>query len=175
MKNSTNTEKKKGVGVLDVIIILALCACVVAGGFAFIFERETSETVAKEKDLEEYVISFRVNSMRQSSSQMFDVGDTYYCPDSNEFGVLNENLTITPAVVYVENDSGECIKTYAPENGDRTRVDVSGSFRVKGTRNSLGFFLLNGTQELVPNDSIIVRTDNLAVNICITDIEKVSS
>lgn len=174
MKNSTNAEKKKGLGALDVIIILALCACVVAAGFAFVFERTTAEVAVTENDFEEYIISFEIYSMRQSSAQMLNPGDVFYTSDSDDFGVMNDNITITPAVVYVQDDEGNFIKTYAPENGDYTKVDVSGAFTVKGVRDSQGFFLLNGETRLMPNKSLIIRTDMVETNITITDIEKVS-
>lgn len=173
MKNSTNAEKKTGIGALDVVIILALCACVIGAGLAFVFSRATAETVVKEQDFEEYVISFEAYGIRQSTAQMINSGEMYYY-DSDDFGVLNDNITLTPAVVYVENDDGVCVKSYAPENGDYTKVDISGSFTVKGIRNSKGFFLLNGETKLVPNKSFIVQNDTVSFGISVTDIEKVS-
>lgn len=174
MKNSTNAEKKKGLGALDVIILLALVACVVAAGFAFVFSKATADADVEEKDFEEYVISFESYGMRQSAAQMLNPGETFYYTDASDFGVMNDNLTVTPAVVYVEDENGVCVKSYAPENGDYTKVDVSGSFTVKGVRNAKGFFLLNGTTKLMPNKSVTIRNDTIAFGITITDIQKVS-
>ncbi len=174
MKNSTNGNNKKGIGALDAVIIIALVACIAAGVLAFLYSRSTADPVATENDMEDYVISFEIYGIRQSNAQMLKTGEKYYTSESEEFGVMNENLTITPAVVYVQGEDGKCYKSYAPENGDYTKVDISGSMTVKGVRDSKGYFLLNGSTKLMPNKSIIVRNGTIAVNINITGIEKVS-
>ena len=42
MKSEKNTEKKSGVSVLDIFIILALLMCVTAAVFAFVFKQNTA-------------------------------------------------------------------------------------------------------------------------------------
>lgn len=174
MKSEKNTEKKSGASVLDIFIILALLMCVTATVFAFVFKQNTAEKNVTEAQLEDYVLSFRVDSMRQSTMNMIEAGDTFYTENSKDFGTLQDSLTMTPAVVYVQKDDGTYVKTYSPENGDYTKWDVSGTFTVKGIRNSNGIFLLNGNVELAPNKSYTVINDTVSMSLLVTAIEKVS-
>ena len=174
MKSEKNTEKKSGASVLDIFIILALLMCVTAAVFAFVFKQNTAEKNVTEAQLEDYVLSFRVDSMRQSTMNMIEAGDTFYTENSKDFGTLQDSLTMTPAVVYVQKDDGTYVKTYSPKNGDYTKWDVSGTFTVKGIRNSNGIFLLNGNVELAPNKSYTVINDTVSMSLLVTAIEKVS-
>ena len=159
MKSEKNTEKKSGVSVLDIFIILALLMCVTAAVFAFVFKQNTAEKNVTEA---------------QSTMNMIEAGDTFYTENSKDFGTLQDSLTMTPAVVYVQKDDGTYVKTYSPENGDYTKWDVSGTFTVKGIRNSNGIFLLNGNVELAPNKSYTVINDTVSMSLLVTAIEKVS-
>ena len=45
--------------------------------------------------------------MRQSTMNMIEAGDTFfYTENSKDFGTLQDSLTMTPAVVYVQKDDG---------------------------------------------------------------------
>ena len=172
---NNGTEKKKtGLGVLDAVIIIALCACIAAAVFAFMYKENTVEELAGEEEFEEYVVSFESYAIRRSTAQMLAEGDTFIFGNDEEFGSLTGALTIVPATVYTHDESGACIKTYAPENGDETKMDVTGTLPVTGTKNDRGVFVLNGTTELAPNKTLTVHTDTVALSISVTDIGKVA-
>lgn len=168
------TESKKRINALDIFIIASLILCIAAACCAFLFNRQNAEETVEENQLEEYVISFKVQQMRKSSAEMITSGKTFYTSESKDFGVLQDDLKITPAVVYIVSEEGESIKTYAPENGDYTKVDVSGTFIVKGGRDSRGIFLLNGSTALAPNSQLSVIDDTVSFPLTVTGIEKVS-
>jgi len=172
MANENTTVKKKRIGVLDVIIIIALCACLVAAGFAFVFKLKISGEVTPEDQYEEYVLSFESYGVRRSTAQMLKEGDIFYY-EKKEIGSLQGKITTVPSVTYVQDENGITHKTYAAENGDYTKMDVSGTLIVKGVKNKEGVFLLNGTTQLAPNKSFTIYTDTVTVSVSVTDIEKV--
>ena len=169
-----NENKKSGIGVLDAVIIIVLAICVVAAGFAFVFKRSAAEDIVPEEEYEEYLISFESLGVRRSTAQMIKDGDSFMTGDNDDLGTLTGALTVTPSVVYITDENGICVKTYAPDNGDYTKMDISGTLTVKGIRNDRGVFLLNGTVPLAPNKQLFIHTDTVSLNANVTDIGKVS-
>ncbi len=90
--------------------------------FAFVFKQNTAEKNVTEAQLEDYVLSFRVDSMRQSTMNMIEAGDTFYTENSKDFGTLQDSLTMTPAVVYPATE--RMLKHTRP----KTAIIPSGTF-----------------------------------------------
>lgn len=174
-QNKTPRRQKKALlGVFDVFIIIALVACVVAAGFAFVFKRNNGEALVAENEKEEFAITFECNNIAQFHARLLKDGDMYYLPDNSDFGKLSGNVTITPAVVYAQRSDGTFVRTYAPENGDDTKVDVSGTVIVKGVRDSNGILKIGNNFEAVPGHVFIMHSSTVAVQVNITAVEKVS-
>lgn len=173
-KNTDNKQKRSRLGVFDALIIVALIACVIAAGFAFVFKRDNGELFVRENDKEEFAVTFECNDISQHHAQLLKDGEKFFLPDNSEFGTLSGNVTITPAVIYAERSDGVFVRTYAPENGDDTRVDVSGTVMVKGVRNSKGNIELEGGFDAVPGYSFIMYSSTVSARVTITAVEKVS-
>lgn len=173
-KKTDKKQKRPLLGVFDVLIITALVACVIAAGFAFVFKRNNGEVLVRENDKEEFAVTFECYNISQYHAQLLKDGDMLFQPDNSEFGTLSGNVTITPAVIYAEKSDGTVVRTYAPENGDDTRVDVSGTVMVKGARDAGGTLRLGSKFAAVPGYSFLMHSSTVSVMVTITSVTKVS-
>ncbi len=174
-QNKTGRKSAKApFGVFDVFIIIALISCVVAAGFAFVFKRDNGEALVRENDKEEFAVTFECSEISQFHARLLKDGDMYYLPDNSDFGKLSGNVTITPAVVYTQRSDGTYIRTYAPENGDDTKVDVSGTVIVKGVRDPNGILKIGNNFDAVPGHAFTMHSSTVSVQVSITAVEKVS-
>ena len=168
-------RKKRRLTAIDYFIIFAVIATLVAAGLRFYEDNkveESSITLANE----EYIISFESSGMKESAAKLLEKGEMFYMTDGLvEFGVLEDNPTITPSKIRVELENGE-LKTdvYAEKNGNNTKVDVTGTFRVKGCRNDTGLFYVEGVLYVAPNMPVTVFSNDMALSFNVTGIEKVS-
>ena len=170
-----NEQKKKTrFGVFDAIVIVFLAACVVAVGFGYYFKKTSGDLRVSEEDKEEYAIKFECYDVAQSHAQLLKDGETYYLPDNSEFGKLSGKVTITPALYYAEKDDGTFVRSYAPDNGDQTKVDVSGTVMTKGARNSRGVLIIGNDFEAIPGSSFIIHNSTVSIRVSITSVEKAS-
>lgn len=168
------TEKSgKGIGALDVFIVLALVLCVAGAALRIYMKRSD---VRDEPQLEDYLISFEVKDIRTTSSELFSDGEVFYIKDTGEaFGKISGNVSITPAELYVTDSEGNYILTYSPDNGDSSRIDVSGTMLVSGYCDENGVFLLGGSTILTPNRTFDLRSKSLTVTMTVTAISKAAS
>lgn len=173
-QNKAEKQKKAPLGVFDVFIIVGLIACVIAAGFAFVFKSDNGEAIVREDDKEEFAVTFECDSISKHHAQLLKDGDVYFLPDNSDFGTLSGNVTITPAVIYAERSDGVFVRTYAPDNGDDTRVDVSGTVMVKGSRDSGGLLKIGNSFDIVPGRSFVMHCSTVSVRVTITAVEKVS-
>lgn len=171
--NRQQTKKKPGV--LDVIIIVSLCVCIAAAVSAFVFSRDARDNIAEKDDFEEYVLSFEIYGMRKSTAQLLSDGDVFFRENGEVFGTVSGQIAMTPAAVYAEKDDGTLVKTYAPENGDFTLMDVSGTMIVRGAADENGILLVNGDLEIAPAKTLTVHSGKVSAQITVTGIEKVAS
>ena len=170
-KNPSLNPKKLKLNALDYFLIIAVVLCLVGGGIrVFLGGNGHSSQVA----LEEYVISFTISDIRNTSTEYLGAGEAFYLKSTQQyFGEIADTVSVTPALFYVENAAGEYVKAYAPENGDATRVDVAGTMRVTGYMSDHGF-LLGGTTPLAANKEVELISKYLSIKLEITDIEKAS-
>lgn len=165
-------EKNKRLGALDVFIILALAACMVSVGLRFVSVRNSS--VSRNVQMENYIVSFEVNDIRDSSAKKFmEKGTNFYLEDSNLLlGSLREGITISDSEKYYEMPNGEVVLAKNNSTGDLYRVDVEASLDCTGTMNEEGSFLLNGNQYIGINQELEIYSKYLAITIKITGITK---
>lgn len=173
-KKTENKQGKAPLGVFDAVIIVGLIACVIAAGFAFAFKHDNGETTSQKGEKEEFAVTFECDGISQNYAQLLKDGDMFYLPDNSDFGTLSGNVTITPAVMYVQRSDGTYVRTYAPENGDDTKVDVSGTLMVTGTRDSRGILRIGSNYDAAPGSSFVIYSSNVSVQVTVTAIEKVS-
>lgn len=167
-----NKEQKKRLGALDIFIILAILACLVSVGLRFIAVRGSS--VGNNVQLENYIVSFEISDIRDSSAKNFmDKGTNFYLKDSGLLlGSLREGKTISDAAKYYYLHDGSIVRLTNSSTGDLYRVDVEGSLDCMGTMSADGSFLLNGNQYIAMNQELNVYSKYLAVSIRITGISK---
>lgn len=159
---------------IDYFIIFAVIAALLCAGLRLWNDSHSEDAVIERAD-DEYIISFVSYSMRSSSAKLLSAGDKFYLSNGvDEFGAIEGDVSITPAIVYIELDNGDYVMTYAEENGDNTKVDVSGEFKVKGCRNLDGLMYVNGTQYVAPNTGMTVYNNLMSFSFTVTGVEKVS-
>lgn len=161
---------------IDYFIIFAVAAVLVCGGLRLYQKSREDGARGKTSEYEEYVVSFVSRGVRESTAKLLEKGDTFYIDGGKtEFGVLEDNPTVTPAKLSLELDSGEYIdNVYAEKNGNNTLVDAAGAVRVKGYRDKDGLIYLQGKEYIAPNLTVTVISGELVLNVEITDIERVS-
>ena len=169
---SNPTNKKKKLNAIDWFIIVALILCIAGAALRTFIGSDNS--LAGTVTMEKYVVSFKVDNIRNSSTEYLAAGQTFYIDTTGQYlGETTGAVTVTPAVYMFEDANGKYVQAYAPENGDATRVDVTGTLLVTGYMSENGF-LLDGTVSLAPGKEITVRSNMIQVKITITDIAKVS-
>lgn len=168
-----NEKNGRTLSALDAFIVIALALCVVGAGLRIYIRQFVKPEEIK---LDSYVIAFEIKDIRTTSSEHLGDGETFFLIESGEvFGEISGNVAITPAAIYVTDSEGNYVLTYSPDNGDSSRIDVSGTMTVKGCYNQNGVFLLNGTTILTPNRQFDIRSKTFSVRITVTAISQSAS
>lgn len=167
---SENTMKKRRLGALEWCLIIA--SVVIILGVAVRMNVLSLFTPKAEPELTEYLVSFRVENVRSTSGDLFGNGTTFYLDGTGDvFGTVSGNVATTPAEIYLENENGEYVLVYYSDDGDDSRVDISGTFLVKASvSEDKGLFMLNGEHYIAPNLTFKLYSGELTVSILITDI-----
>lgn len=168
----TKKQKRRGPGALDVFIVLALIA-VIAGVGLRTYISNTSQT-GTAAVLEDYVISFEVLNIRDSSNaRHMHPGDKYYLKDNGAlFGTLTEENTVNPASAFYEMPDGTIVRASNTATGDNYKVDVQTSVIAQGLISGNGSFLLGGSTYLGLNKEVQIYSKYLSITVRITDIKK---
>lgn len=172
MTSQPNKTKKK-LNTIDYFIIVAVVLCI-AGAALRTFIGSEGNSLGGTVNMENYVISFKVMNIRNSSTEYFAPGEKFYVDSTGQYvGEIAGTVAVTPALFLFEDADGKYIQAYAPENGDATRIDMNGTLAVKGYMSDNGF-LVDGTVSLAPGKNITLRSSSIRVEVTITDIAKVS-
>lgn len=166
------TENKRKIGALDVFIIIALAACVVCIGIRFF---ATSRSQVSEKvQLEDYIISIKVEAIKDSSAKNYMTPDTnFYIKETGTyFGSLLEGLTIKDAQKSYEMPNGDVVMGENNAVGDLYRVDVEAKLVSKGKVDDSGRFLLGGNTYVGANKEFNLYSKYLAIKVTVTGVEK---
>lgn len=168
-------KKARRITAMDLFIIFAVIAVIVSAGLRA-YDNAKHKTSGAVTSGEEYIVSFECREMKESSAKLLGKDEVFYVNGGeDEFGVLKDNPTITPAKIRVELENGE-LKTdvYAEKNGDNTKVDVTGEFRVKGYKDSNGLIFAECGMYIAPNLTVKAFTSDMSVQFNVTGVEKVS-
>lgn len=171
--NPNPKTNKKKLNAIDWFLIIAVVLCLAGSAFRMIVGSEGG-TLTAPVTMEDYVVSFKIGNIRNSSTEYLQPETKFYMDSTDQyFGQIQGNVSVTPAQFYLEDAEGNYVEAYAPENGDATRVDVTGTMQVSGYMGE-GGFLLDGTTSLAINKTFALRSSHIYVTITITDIVKAS-
>lgn len=170
-----NKKNKKGrISPLDAFALLFVVFCLVSAVLRLTLDIGDGKT--KNAEMSDYLISYKVETVRTTSTVYFESGTEFFIAESGEvFGITEGVSTVTPGEYYSEDPDGKLTVKYYPENGDESLVDIKGTIRVRGVRDSeTGLFMLNGDTILTPNTSISLKSSELLTVVTVTAINKVS-
>jgi len=170
MSQAENAAKKRRFGALEWCMIVV--SVVIIFGVALRMNVLRLFTPKEEPVLTEYLVSFRVENIRSTSGDLFENGTTFYLDGTGDvFGTVSGSVATTPAEIYMENEEGEYVLVYYSDDGDDSRVDVSGTFLVKASvSEDKGLYMLNGQHYIAPNVTLKLYSGELTVSILVTDI-----
>ena len=167
-----NTKEKRRLGALDWVIIVVLIACLISIGLR-VYSTMRAQT-ANSVELEDYIISFKVSNIKDSSAKnYFEKGTNFYLSQTGEFfGTLREGVTVKDAETYYEMPDGTVAIVTNNAVGDLYRVDVEAMLDVKGRVDENGAFYLDGNKFIAPNKEIKIESKYLSITVVVTDIRK---
>jgi len=160
---------------IDYFIIFAVIAVLAASGIR-LYKNNNKPAPTPPPEEDEYIVSFVAKGMNQSATDFLEKGDIFYLTGGKkEFGVL-EDFQVNPAKIQHELDNGTLIKDLrAIDNDEYTKADVTGTFKVKGTRNANNhFYVSSGALYVAPNLEVTIFSREMSLKFIVTDIEKVS-
>lgn len=183
-----NDTKKRGLGALDIMIIVLVL--VVAGSAGARYFRTHTSGGTKTTQLENYIISFQVKNIRYSSAENYLVdrekdreegeevpeeekNEVFYLDENGQpFGTFLKRISIGDAQKFYEMPDGTVTLVTSHLKEEQRRVDVEASVTAEGSMTKEGCFLLNGSRYIVVNDEIKIHSKNVAFTILITGITK---
>lgn len=167
-----NKTQKHRLGALDVFIIVAVLVCIVSVGLRM-FMTQNSD-LDKSVQLDNYIVSFKVMNIRDSSAKNYLKKGTNFYLDENGalFGTLREGVTINDAEAYYEMPDGTIVLAANNSSGDLYRVDAECSVDVTGKLDSNGYFLLDGNKYIGRGKELKIYSKYLSITVQITDITK---
>ncbi len=167
-----NQPKKQHIGALDVVIIVIVLVCAVSVGLRMVMTRNSD--LDKNVQLDNYIVSFKVMGIRDSSAKNYlQKGTNFYLDDSDEFfGTLREGVTVNDAESYYEMPDGTIVLAANNASGDLYRVDAECSLDVTGKMDSNGYFLLGGNRYIGINKELLIYSKYLSITVMVTDITK---
>ncbi len=161
-KSNKVVEKKQGINIIDVVIILFLIACII--GIVF---RVGQFGVFNDGDLRNYRVYFEVTDIASTSKDAFKAGDTVTLVDLNmPLGRIENIDEVTPKTEYVKNSDGVIVEYKYPKD---TRINVYGTIISEGLLTD-GGYLLDGKTHVTPGAKYFVRTEHIDCTITVVKI-----
>ncbi|MBQ9920997.1 MAG: DUF4330 family protein [Clostridia bacterium] len=159
-------DNKKRFNIIDAVLILAVLAVFASVFIRSGFAEKHSEKV--EGGMLEY--EFVINSLKQTSGKRFEVGDKFIMQGSElVVGEITEVSVTDRAEGYIELPTGEIVRTEIPD-----RIDIKGKAKVKGTVDSNGRCLMNGTMHIAAGKNIYAHTDDISFMFSIESVKFIS-
>ena len=125
------TNTKKRVSAIDVVIILLLLCAVVGVGFR-VFAGNAGLFAGNE---EEYYVSYVIEGADSDMSKLITSGMRLYSDNDKYFGAVVGDVITTPARIYNENSNGEYVLGYS----SGSHIDIAGTLSVRGKMTDKGF------------------------------------
>ncbi len=171
MKDREENKQGKRISALDIFAALLLILCVAGLVIRLTVGREgVLPEGAPESD--DYAVSFEIAGQRSSAGTGLSAGDVFYTEDDAVFGTVTDQISVTPARIYTENEEGRLTLGYSSSEGDSGLVDIRGTMTVVGYPVDYGF-LAGGKTYVAPNHTLILHTDKMTVSVRITDVTKI--
>jgi len=167
-----NKTKKQRLGALDVFIIAVVLVCAVSVGLRM-FMTQNSD-LDKNVQLDNYIVSFKVMGIRDSSAKNYlKKGTDFYLDETDTFfGTLREGVTTNDAEAYYEMPDGSIVLASNTASGDLYRVDAECSLDVTGKMDANGYFLLGGNKYIGRGKELMIYSKYLSITVLVTDITK---
>ena len=160
-KNNKAVERKTGLNIIDVVIILFLIACII--GITF----RVGQFGVFNDDLRNYRVYFEVTDVAATSKDAFKAGDTVTLVDLGmSLGKIENIEKVTPKTEYVKKTDGSVVEYEYPKD---TRVNVYGTVISEGLLTSDGY-LLDGKTYVTPGAKYSVRTEHIDCTITVIRI-----
>ena len=159
-----NTAKKSRfrLGVIDVVVIIAVVALLVALIFRF-----TSDSQLFTHDTAEYLVSVKAASLNYTTIDMLSSDDAVYLESGEKLGAFSQSPTVTPALKYVATDAGEMLPVYYPDN---TLVDLTTVITCELISKD-GFVMTKNGVHIAPGVVLEIHTTKADLLIEITAVE----
>ena len=176
LKKAKRAKNRPRFRVMDAVIILL----VITSALGIYFRYNLFETLKNQRNIKEYVVSFTISNIRQSTVSYLDIDDVVYDGESGEkIGVLIEHspdassaLSPLPASEYFVDKNGNVQKADYPytEGDPEVRVSPTGRLRCEGTFSDASGFHINGSQYIAPGQTIQVQTETVTFLMTVTEI-----
>lgn len=165
-------KKDKRISALDVFIVVLVLMCI-AGVIVRIYVGSDGIMPAVDPEISEYAVSFEIKQVKSNISGYLSSGEKLWTENGELFGTVNDNVTVTPAQLFVEDKDGKYMPVYSSADaGDNSLVDIKGSAVTEGYIAEYGF-LVGGKTYIAPNYEIELHTEKATVTVVITGITKV--
>lgn len=167
-----NDKKKRGLGALDVVIIVLLLA--VAGSAGFRYYRNSRVKASEAAELSNYVVNFQIKNIRGTSADNYlKEGEVFYLDENNElFGTYLTKTSYSDAQKYYEMPDGTVASVTTSLEGEQRRVDVEVSILAYGRTDENGCFLLNGKRYIVNNSELQIHSRYVSYTVLITGVSE---
>ena len=172
----SNKNTRRRLTAIDYFIIFTVVAVLLTAGLRLYKDSAPEDVTESALNEEYYIITYLSKGMNENSAKLLEKGEMFYMTGGEiEFGVLEDEPTVTPSRINVELENGE-LKTdvYATPNGNNSKADVTGAFRVKGCRTADDFLYVEGVLYVAPNMPVTVFSNDMCFSFTVTGIEKVS-
>lgn len=168
-----DASKRGRVSALDVFVVILLVLCV-AGLIVRIAVGKEGILPEGAPEKSEWAVGFEVSSLRASSGGDIAAGDVFYTEDGDIFGTVGDQVSVTPAKIFTEDEDGKLVLTYSgAEGGDNSLVDIKGTMTVEGYTVDYGF-LAGGKTLATPGSELALHTDRATFTVKILDIAGLS-
>lgn len=158
---STQTKTKSGpkFNIFDVLIILAVLACIAAIVIKIFFIDDVEE------DIRSASIAFTVQGVSEETAEAFCIQnrDIYLQKDDTKIGTLTE-ASYSPQKLLTEDAGGKLVEVQHP-----TKMQIEGSGSFSGYWGADGF-LIGGTHLATVGSTFAVYTKDVACTITIVGI-----
>ena len=166
-------EKKKGgfrINILDIVLILLVILCIVG-----VWQRSNIQKIfTSGEELDSYTVTFEIRKLRSTAADLLTVNTALYTEDNGmriSLGNLSESPSVSAAVEYMYDESGNIVEAVYPEDDYEYLLDVTGKLSCRGITQD-GSFLLEGKTYLAVNQTIVAYTEKADFEIRIVGIEK---
>ena len=149
MKDREENKLNRKISALDVVAIVLIVLCVAGLIIRLTVGRDGVMPEGAPKS-EDYAVSFEITGQRSSAGTDISSGDVFFTADDAVFGTVTEQLSVTPARLYTENEEGKLTLSYSSSEGDGGLVDIRGTMTVSGYPVDYGF-LAGGKTYVCPN------------------------